>query len=287
MYRNRFVAYLTWRVVLKQPRLRLLVTRMLVRNRCEWIRLFGTKVFVNRRAEIGYWRANRDQHRSAVLRDEIPSLLRISALVARASTFVDCGANVGLFTAAMLPLKKLFPDLKFYAYEANPDTFLRLARTLAESEAIIGNVALSNHEGVLEMVGGAVSGVFGVPGGPFQIEGDLSTVLCRRLDSCGIRGSRLFLKIDVEGHEFEVLEGASGLFEEHRVLGVFIDGATKEKECLELLSKYGFSILNMGDLGCFATGDFRILAVQRHYLGSGEPEEVVAGNDDERHCLTD
>jgi FkbM family methyltransferase len=285
VYRNRLVAYLTWRLVLKQPRIRLLATRMLVRDRNEWIRLFGTKVFVNRRDEIGYWRANRNQHRSIVARDEIPSLLRISAFVARSSTFVDCGANVGLFTAAMLPLRKVLPNLKFYAYEANPSTFFRLGQTLAGSGATTENIALSNREGVLSMASGAASGVFGVPGGDFQIEGEVVKVPCRRLDSYEIEGSRLFLKVDVEGHELEVLEGASAFFEDQRVFGVFIDGATREEECLNLLAKYGFAFFNVPDLEQFETGDFRILALKSSLLDDDRLEQYEIGNGSDKRSF--
>src|SRR5947209_6501064 len=105
MYKNRLTSYLVWRFILKQPRMRRLATRVLVRGGNEWIDLLGARIYINRHDEIGYLRARDHQNSAIVLRDEVPSLLRISALLSRCSTFVDCGANVGLFTASLLPIR--------------------------------------------------------------------------------------------------------------------------------------------------------------------------------------
>ena len=134
MYRNRLLSYLVWRYFLRQPKLRRLITKILISNGDEWIQLLGARLYVNRRNEIGYWRASRQQHGNVVLRDEMPTLTRILPLIAYASTFVDCGANVGFFTSTTLPLKRTFPQLIFYAFEPNPETFTRLEKTVGGME---------------------------------------------------------------------------------------------------------------------------------------------------------
>ena len=262
MSRNSAFSYLLWKFVLRQPRFRRLVTNALIRDRNEWIRVLGVDLYINRRKEIGYWRASRQQHGNAMFRDEIPTLIRLSAFVGGSSTFVDCGANVGLFTVSMLPFRRVFPEMGFLAYEPNPDTFARLIKALDGTGVTIENVALSNENGFVEMASAATSGAFGVPGGSFQLQNELMRVPCKRLDSCAIPGAKIFLKIDVEGHELEVLEGATGLFQEDRVFAVFIDGAAKEVECLAFLSTRGFSIFNAHDLKSYRLGDFRVLALK-------------------------
>jgi FkbM family methyltransferase len=266
VYRNRVVSYLVWRCILRYPKLRSWLTALLVADRDEWINLLGTNVCINRRAEIGYWRASRQQHGNVLFRDEVPTLLHILPIIAHASTFVDCGANVGLFTSVALHLQRLLPTLKIYAYEPNPATFGRLKNTTNGGDVHIENIALSNYDGILEMAAGATSGVFGVPGGSFQLRETSMKVACRRLDSCAIEGERIFLKIDVEGHEYEVIEGARGLFDANRVLGTFIDGATRERDCLEFLRAHGFRIVDGHSLDTYKAGDFRILALHDRYL---------------------
>ena len=178
MYRNRFFSYLIWRLILKQPRLRRLTTKMFIRDRNEWVKLLGAHVFINRREEIGYWRASKRQDGAVLLRIKSPRFCALPPIVSEASTFVDCGANVGLFTAAMLPLKRIYPQLSFYAYEPNPDTFKRLSETLKGKPVISENIALSNKDGFLEMATGSTSGVFGVAGGHFQIQTSALKVSC-------------------------------------------------------------------------------------------------------------
>lgn len=234
---------------------------MVVPNRTRRVKLLGVDVFINQRDEIGYWRACKQQYGNVVLRDEVPTLLRIAQVSADASSFVDCGANVGLFTAVMLPLKIVRPSMQFYAFEPNPETFVRLHETVAGKDVHLENVALSNKERYLEMVGGATSGVFGVPSGPFQA-GAMLKVPTKRLDSCSFEGDSLFLKIDVEGHELEVLEGANGLFKQGRVSGVYVDGMEKEQRCLEFLTEHRLATFNGHSLEPYKSGDFRLLALR-------------------------
>ena len=86
--------------------------------------------------------------------------------------------------------------------------------------------------------------------------------LVKVVDSCGLNGNRLFLKIDVEGHELEVLQGAEELFETERVLAVLIDGARQEEECLQFLERYQFTLLNVPYLEKIKSGDYRILGLK-------------------------
>jgi FkbM family methyltransferase len=261
-YDNRLFRWLVWRFGMRNPRLRRLVTRMVVPNQSRFVHLLGARVFINRRDEIGYWRAAGAQHHNIVFADEVPTLLRVAALIGPEATFVDCGANVGLFTAVLIPLRRIHPRLRFHAFEPNPATFARLMETLRGNDAVLENVALSDREGTLTFAAAASSGAVGVPHSHFQIAEETFTVPCKRLDQCNIDGDKLFLKVDVEGHELEVLEGAHGLFDAGRVAAVFVDGAYKEQETVALLEDHGFRVLNIHTLAPYRLGDHKILAIR-------------------------
>jgi FkbM family methyltransferase len=254
--------WLVWRLGMRNPRLRRFVTSLVVPNQNRFIDLLGARIFVNRRSEIGYWRAAQAQRRNIVFADEVPTLLRVAALIEADTTFVDCGANIGLFTAVLYPLRRLHPGLTFHAFEPHPDTFARLKETLRDTDTKLENVALSNAEGALTFASAATSGAVGVPHSHFQIADETFSVPCRRLDRCEIAGNALFLKVDVEGHELEVLEGAQGLFDAGRVTAVFVDGALKERETVALLERHGYLVLNIRSLEPYRLGDHKMLAVK-------------------------
>ena len=74
-----------------------------------------------------------------------------------------------------------------------------------------------------------------------------SEVCAGRLDNQNIKGKSLIIKIDVEGQELAVLEGAQNLFDESKIKAVFIDGFKRPK-ILSFLHDYDFKILNAQSL---------------------------------------
>lgn len=256
---SRFLSDLVYKA-LQQDRLRSLLTH-LIPDVTETAALFSRPLCFNRRREIGYWRAIRHQRANIVFHDEIPALLSVTAVLGPETTFVDCGANVGLFSAAVAPLTRIYPGFRLYAFEPNPDTFARLARTLEGFRAELFNIALSDRSGSLNFSEGVTSGVYTardpMPGGASH-----RRVACRRLDEVGIVGADLLLKIDVEGHEWEVLAGAEGLFRQRRIAAIFIDGADREPEIVELLLARRFSLWDARSLQPYRDRHGRILALR-------------------------
>lgn len=117
---------------------------------------------------------------------------------------IDIGANAGTYTYAMSKHSK-----DVFAFE--PVEFLakRLRRTGIEN-VHIHNVALSNVEGVDSLHVPLIAGqsiftratLVGVEGEYREQRVDVVTLDSFKLDNIG------FIKIDVEGHEYGVLEGA-------------------------------------------------------------------------------
>jgi FkbM family methyltransferase len=233
IYRFPLIGRLTAHVVMKQPRFRTLLTRILVPDREKDLSLFGAKVRANSRKEIGYFRTENAVNSAHLLRDEVPTLISLALILKSDDTFVDVGANVGIFSAVMSRMAALNPSFRIYAFEPNPDTAVRLRATLSGTKAVIHQCALYDKDTELTFSSGVTSGVF-------KQSAEGSTVLtARRLDSFPIDGKEIVLKIDVEGLEREVLDGASGLLP--RCRAIMIDGYL-DKTIPDFLRKRGFEI---------------------------------------------
>jgi hypothetical protein len=82
-------------------------------NRETRIELFGSKLQINKRLEAGYWRAFRLARRSPVLWNEAGPLLTLALILQPGDTFVDVGANVRLFSSALVRLRQIQPSVRF------------------------------------------------------------------------------------------------------------------------------------------------------------------------------
>jgi FkbM family methyltransferase len=158
-------------------------------------------------------------------------------------TVVDVGANIGVHTVYFA--RTLGPDGQVFAFE--PQRILY--------QILCGNIALNQHNNVVALNAGlgAQSGNIVVPrldyasGGNF---GGLSLgqwkkgdeVPLRTLDSCGLKACHL-IKIDVEGMELAVLEGAKSVLDEHKpLLYVENDRAENSKALIAWLLDRGYRL---------------------------------------------
>ena len=117
----------------------------------------------------------------------------------------DCGADVGTFSA--LVCSQSSRVTRVVAFEPNPDVAVFLKRNLSQlqipSKAITKAVGCFQGTGRLEVPAydNSDHARFLVPG-----EGPLEVVT---IDSFGVRGVDVAIKIDVEGGELDVLKGAA------------------------------------------------------------------------------
>ena len=138
----------------------------------------------------------------------------IASFVGPDDLCVDVGANVGSVTATML---RVAPGVRHILVEPLPDLAERLAAQYPACE--VHAVALSDHEGTANFVRvpdrPTRSGL-----DPGQLKPGLRTetieVTISTLDTVLAGRVPRFVKIDVEGAEFDVLRGAPKMLEEAR-----------------------------------------------------------------------
>ena len=137
-----------------------------------------------------------------IIRKEISILME---LVKARNVAVDIGANIGLYS---YPLSKAFR--KVVAFEPVPHC-AAILKNYGAANIEVHNVGLSSFDGFLELHipvhnGVEISGCASFSNIPGK-DGKIITSPVTTLDRCLLTGVSL-MKIDVEGHELEVLKGA-------------------------------------------------------------------------------
>jgi len=144
-------------------------------------------------------------------RSSTGELKLLQELLLATDVFVDVGANCGLFASVACKA-----GVRTLAFEPNLENYKLLLQNLHHNkftkvEAFM--VALSNSSGVLPLFGGGEGASLKANwGGMASTYSRLVSV--NTLDSLvGTRflQERLLIKVDVEGHEFDVIQGATGL----------------------------------------------------------------------------
>lgn len=203
-----------------------------------------------------------------------PELEMLQHIVPRDRTAVDVGANLGLYAYR---LAELCPRIE--AFEPNP-ACAAILRGYKHPKIHVHTMALSSQQGTAqltipsvdgrELPGLASLGHVGEAGSGRTLSVPLETLDSRRIANVG------FIKIDVEGHESEVLAGARQTLEHHRpVLLVEIEQRHLHRpieEVFDLIRYQGYAgyYLLMGKLRPLAT-----YVVARHQsVPYGSPEHV-------------
>jgi len=259
-------SYLSYHLINRHPRFRLFLVRTFFPDRDVDMELCGSRLRINTRKEFGFLRACKLARSNWVLGHELGVLTTLAFLLEPNDTFVDVGANVGLYASIVSRAGFVFPGMKFYAIEPNPDTLCRLRETLRDRNVKIYDCALSNREGELEFCEGAGSAVFGVKcqESRLQIKNRTLRIKAVTLDSLPIEGDSIVLKIDVENHELEVLEGGRKLLMSGRAKAVYLDGYA-DRAIPGFLRRQGFELFDGHTLRkCEPV--FSLLAIHRQHL---------------------
>jgi FkbM family methyltransferase len=148
-------------------------------------------------------------------------------LSARGGTFVDVGANIGVYTL----IASEIGDVRVVSVEPHPATFALLEENIrlnARRNVYCVNVALSHREGELRFTDYQERAVNRVVS-PGENGGSELRVASRRFDDLCRELSVVpdFVKIDVEGHECGVLEGFGDFRAEAKI--IFIEGGERQE----------------------------------------------------------
>lgn len=169
-----------------------------------------------------------------------PEIWLIRHLVAPGSTAIDVGTSIGIYAAEMVRYAG-----RVIAFEANP-AVAQFARTVAPRNVEIINAALSSASGraILKVPrnpkGETIDELATIePGNPLHA-GDAAAaeIETKRLDDFAVVNCS-FIKIDVEGHEEAVLDGAATLIATQRpVLMIELDESLNKGALARLSAGY-------------------------------------------------
>lgn len=162
----------------------------------------------------------------------------------------DIGANVGAYTL----YATLTPNVRVFAFEPVATTFAILAQNIAlngaTDRATPVCIALSKTSGffplyLASMEPGTAMHALGAPEnvrGPFDPAGMQMAMSIRGDDFTRHLGVPApdHMKIDVDGHETQVLQGLGDLLREVRTVWIEVEGASVE-EIEALLGAHGFN----------------------------------------------
>ena len=181
----------------------------------------------------------------------------LTSIVPRAGTIVDVGANVGEWARLVLDLN---PAVRLHCFEPSLPTYERLVANQFPPTVVCNNTGLGSSVGAARLL------VFGERSGLnslYRREGvaALSSVEDVReeivqietfdgyIERHGITGRVDLCKIDVEGHELEVLRGMTGALRRQQVQaiqfeygGCNLDSGVLLKDVFDLLQPAGYEM---------------------------------------------
>lgn len=203
---------------------------------------------VFRNVDLGRWRLPFEYYAHVLDGTREPELAHLATICRGHGTAVDVGANVGYYTFAMA---RSFE--RVYAFEVNPDISTPIRQSRLANVHLIDK-GLSNAPGQavlyvpvvnsLPLTGWASLERGNCPGASHYLEQPVSLAA---LDAFELDGVDL-IKIDVEGHELQVLEGATGTIAESRpVLIVEIKPPRFESVCA-FLKRHGYRARRLEEL---------------------------------------
>ena len=167
----------------------------------------------------------RNRYKNNNLHEPIEEKWFLKAIKKTKGSFVDIGAGIGYYS---MLAKKVKPKLRVIAYEPSQVNFNRMADNIKLNNSTfieMRRVAISSKRGTARFKEGLYGSVLSPKG---QNEVSIEKLIDNH-EEIGV------CKVDVQGHEYEVLKGSDGCKVLTWIVGTH--GPGLHKKCLHWLSK--------------------------------------------------
>jgi FkbM family methyltransferase len=160
---------------------------------------------------------------------------------------IDCGANIGELNYSF-KFKNI--NINYVGIEPDYETFNCLEKNRARPTDVFHNIALSNKIGESKLY---LDNIGGNSSLEFFGKNESLNVKTATLDSLNIKGTVRLLKLEAEGHEPEILEGAIDLLKNINYVSVdfgFERGVDQEntvEAVNNILTKNNFKLKNLSE----------------------------------------
>ena len=156
----------------------------------------------------------------------------------KSGVFLDVGANIGIYS---LYAASLFPKMKIFAFEPHSGNAIRLAENIKLNSfknihlfvAGIGSKACYKKFKSPDATIGSTGGQIGEIGG---------NVLVYSID--GLPMKPKFIKIDVDGNEYNIVKGMEKTLKSPKLKSVLIEIDNKKAEICDIFTQNGFKTDN-------------------------------------------
>jgi FkbM family methyltransferase len=236
-------------------------------DRPVWTKLYGVshpvRIYLLRNSA---YLANRRSPEPAIV-----ALLLAILDTRRVAVFWDIGANIGYFSWLMASAS---PTTRVLAVEPDPENYAVLTQSGTHAPGVqMLNVAVSRHDGSATFLMDSVTGATGTLESEAETynrrhfgEASRSLVVpTRSLDSLsGEYGTPDLIKIDVEGHESSVIEGAAQLLTQRPL--VLIEAFDPASMALKRLRDAGYRVLAADTLADIPHNDVNYLAIAEEQI---------------------
>ena len=199
----------------------------------------------------------------------------LSDYVSANSKVIDVGAHIGSYTYVLAKL--VGPNGKVYSFEPQPNSFQYLVDGFkAHKNVILHNLIVSNQNSMMKLSIPTIDfhPKYGNAGGTLNsLSEDHQTVLVKaiKLDDCNL-GRISFIKIDTEGNELRVLQGAREIIQRNLpVIMIEILAGTSEENSSGIWSilrgNFNYNCFHLENGALIQTENFKYLGEIAARLG--------------------